>query len=192
MSQQFYNQVTNYASPERQNLESGIAAQTQATAADQAINTTKRQLASYGISPTEGLIAGGALDLGRSASIAAAASGARRGVYDTQLGLEKQALDLSNTTPTQFANLANVGGNLRASGMTGGNAALTTGANVLGGPLQWANAAGDALKGATSSLAAQSGAASDVNKMNQAEAAASGQAIGNVIGTVGKVATAFI
>jgi hypothetical protein len=97
-----------------------------------------------------------------------------------------------NTQPTQFANLANVGGNLRASGMTGGDAALTTGANVLGGPLQWANAAGDALKGATSSMAAQSGAASDVNKLNQAEAAASGQAIGNVIGTVGKVATAFI
>jgi hypothetical protein len=192
MSQRFYNQVTNYASPERQNLEAGIAAQTQAAAADQAINTTKRQLASYGISPTEGLIAGGALDLGRSASIAAAASGARRGVYDTQLGLEKQALDLSNTTPTQFANLSNVANQGRAAGLTGGTQALTTGANVLGTPLGWSTAAGDALKGATANMTGQGELAISANKINQQEAAATGQAIGNVIGTVGKVATAFI
>jgi hypothetical protein len=190
--ERYVGQATSYASPERQNLEAGIAAQTQATAADQAINTTKRQLASYGISPTEGLIAGGALDLGRSASIAAAASGARRGVYDTGLGLEKSALDLMNTQPTQFANLSNVANQGRAAGLTGGTSALTTGANVLGTPLGWAGAAGDALKGATANMTGQGELAVSANKINQQEAASTGQAIGNVIGTVGKVATAFI
>lgn len=146
----FAREAFDYASPERQDQAAAEARGDVATAFGAQRDAATRQLASYGIDPSEGRYAGAtqAMDISRAAAEAAAGTMARRATEQQGKQYEVAALQIGQKLPTQAIGLGTLGINQAASGLGGAaiggggigaaNQNLTAGTGAMGSPIGYA------------------------------------------------------
>jgi hypothetical protein len=134
---QFTNEAFNYASAARQDQNAAAARGDVAGAFQAQGDAAKRQLASYGIDPTQGAYAGRtqALDISKAASMAAAGTMARQQTEAQGKQYELAALEIGQKLPAQAIGQAGLALNQVSSGMSGaqvGGAGVAAGNQSLG------------------------------------------------------------
>lgn len=170
---QFIDEATNYASPERQAQAAAEARADVQRSADVARAQSQRQMASMGVNPNSGRFAGvdRAAEIETALATAGAQNQARTQVRDKGLALKADVANMGRGLPAQSAQATSLGlGAGQASAGTAGAAVGTSGAAV--GSLQGLGAgyspAVGSLSAAGSSLGSALGAmgASNANFLN--------------------------
>lgn len=129
---QYIEEASNYASPERQAEAAAEASADVQTAAARARGTAQREMASMGLNPLSGRWAGvdRAGELGTALGAAGAANAARKGIRDTGLSLKGDLANLGRGVSAQALQTAAQAINTQNSALAAGNAgtALSIGA----------------------------------------------------------------
>lgn len=148
---QFTKEAFEYGSQARQDQDAAAARGDVAGAFQAQRDASTRQLASYGIDPSQGAYAGRmqALDISKAASEAAAGTMARRQTEMQGKQLEAAALEIGQKLPAQSIAQAGLGLNQAASGLSGaaigggglgaGSSLLSSGTAAMGSPTAYAS-----------------------------------------------------
>jgi hypothetical protein len=182
---EYVQEATNYATPERQAAAAASAKADVANAAVASKQQAERNAAGLGISPTSGRYAGieRAGDLGTALGEANAANNARTAVQDKGLALKADVVNLGRGLPSQSAQAA-------ALGLNAGSSAVGLNQSTNAQYLASTDIMGSGYKGA---MAGYGGEASTLNQQysNQIQAwqaqqnvnAANSQGFGQFLGT---------
>lgn len=147
---QFAREAFDYATPARMDQAAAEARGDVATAFGAQRDAATRQLASYGIDPTQGRYAGvtQAMDISRAASEAAAGTMARKQTEQQGKQYELAGLQVGQKLPAQAIGQAGLGINaanaglggaaIGGSGITAANQSLYAGTVAMGSPTQYA------------------------------------------------------
>jgi hypothetical protein len=147
---QFANEAFAYASPARIEQNAAAARGDVATAFQAQKDAAGRQLASYGIDPSQGAYARSmsAMDISKAAASAAAGTMSRAQTEAQGKQYETAALEIGQKLPAQAIAQAGLGLNQTSSGLGGaaiggggvaaGSGLLTSGTTAMGSPTQYA------------------------------------------------------
>jgi hypothetical protein len=147
---QFAQEAFDYASPARIEQQAAAAKGDVSTAFEAQKDAATRQLASYGIDPSQGSFqrAMGALDISKAAASAAAGTMSRQQTEAQGKQYELAALQVGQKLPAQAIGLAGLGLQQTASGLGGsaiggggvaaGSNLLNSGTNAMGSPTSYA------------------------------------------------------
>lgn len=147
---QYANEAFAYGSPARMDQAAAAAKGDVATSFQAQKDSATRQLASYGIDPSQGSFARamGAMDISKAAASAAAGTMARQQTDMQGKQLEASALEVGQKLPAQSIAQAGLGLNQTTSGLGGAaiggggisaaTGALNSGTNAMGSPTSYA------------------------------------------------------
>ena len=146
---QFAQEAFDYASPERREQDAAAARGDVATAFQSTQDAAKRQLASYGVDPSQGAYGRTqAIDISKAAAMAAAGTMARKQTEAQGKQYEAAALQIGQNLPAQAIAQAGLGNQQTTSGLAGstiggggigaGGSFLNAGTNAMGSPTAYA------------------------------------------------------
>lgn len=164
-------EASNYANPERVELESGRAGATVAASFDAQRKAAQANLESYGIDPSQ--TRASALDANTRIAQAAATAGAqnqsRLNTEATGRALRSEAINIGKGYPGQIASAYGTANNAGTSAVNSTLATTASGANTMGTANQWAQTQNQTLGNWGSNVSSQ------VASANQAATAQQGQ-----------------
>jgi hypothetical protein len=187
---QFTKEAFDYASPARMEQDAAAARGDVATAFQSTQDAAKRQLASYGVDPSQGAFGRTqAIDISKAAAMAAAGTMARKQTEAQGKQYEAAALQIGQKLPAQAIAQAGLGNQQTTSGLAG--------ATIGGGGITGYGTATNAATGAMGSPTAYAGMSNPYTQMAGAYGGqgtqmfgAQNQALGNAgqaIGMTGNV-----
>jgi len=146
---QFLREAFDYNSPERREQDAAAARGDVATAFQATQDAAKRQLASYGVDPSQGAYGRTqAVDISKAAAMAAAGTMARKQTEAQGKQYEAAALQIGQKLPAQAIAQAGLGNQQTTSGLAGatiggggigaGSSFLNAGTNAMGSPTSYA------------------------------------------------------
>lgn len=187
---QFIEEATNYASPEKQAEAAAEATADVQTAAAASRDAARRDAAGMGINPASGRFAGidRAGEMGTALATAGAANTARQSVRDKGLALKADVANMGRGLPTQSAQAAALGLNAGSSAVglnQGTNQQYLASTGIMG---QGFGGAMQGYAGQASTLnqqyANQISAWDAQNRNNAANAGGIGSALGGIAGLI--------
>lgn len=146
---QFLQEAFDYASPARQEQDAAAARGDVATAFQSTQDAAKRQLASYGVDPSQGAYGRTqAIDISKAAAMAAAGTMARKQTEMQGKQLEAAGIQMGQKLPAQAIAQAGLGNTQSTSGLAGstvggggiqaGSGFMNSATNAMGSPTAYA------------------------------------------------------